>query len=74
MAEAAGGGDAAVVEVRDGGGVDARREGEGVADEAVLELGEEVGLPLEALDLPGAEGEGRDWDEGCVVLAGVLEL
>lgn len=48
------------------------REGEGVADEAVLELGEEVRLPLEALDLPGAEDEGGDGDEGCVVLAGVL--
>lgn len=64
VAEVAAGDDAAVVEVVNRGGVDVRREGEGVADEAVFEFGDELGLPAEALDLPGAEDEGGDGDDG----------
>lgn len=64
MAQAAGGEDTAVVKVVDGGRIDLRREGQGVADEAVFELGDEVGLPAQALDLPCAEGECCDGDEG----------
>jgi len=58
--------DAAVVEVGDSGRVDVQGEGKRVEDEAVLELGDEGGFPVEALDLPGAEGEGREGDESCV--------
>lgn len=65
MAEVAGGEHPAEVEVVDGRGVDVRREGERLADEAVLELCDELRLPAKALDLPCAEGEGRDGDEGC---------
>lgn len=64
MAEVARGVDAAVVKVRDGVRVDLGREREGVADEAVFEFGNEVRLPAEALDLPCAEGEGCDGDQG----------
>ena len=65
MAEAPPGDDAAEVEVVDGRRVDARRQGERVADEAVFEFGDELGLPAQALDLPGAEGEGGDGDDCC---------
>lgn len=65
MAEVAAGDDAAVVEVMDGRGVDIWWEGEGVADEAVLKFSDELSFPAESLDLPGAEGEGRDRDDGC---------
>lgn len=44
--EAAGGEDAAVVELADDGGVDVRRQGQGVADEAVFELCNELRLPV----------------------------
>lgn len=54
MAEGAAGDDAAVIELVDGGRVDVGRQGEGVADEAVFEFGDEFGLPAEALDLPSA--------------------
>lgn len=80
VAEGAGRADTAVVEVVDGRGVDGRREREGVADEAVLQLGDEVRLPPEALDLPRPEGEGRDGDEGeeddarAVAFAGADDL
>jgi hypothetical protein len=56
--------DAAIVELGDGVRVDARREGEGRADEAVFAFGNQVGLPLQALDLPGAEKEGGYGDDG----------
>lgn len=63
MPEDARGVDAAVVEFADGRGVDVRWEGEGVTHEPVLELRYEFGLPIEALDLPGPEGEGGYGDE-----------
>lgn len=63
MPEVARCGDAAVVEVGDGRGVDMWGEGQGRTDEAVLKLGDQVCLPLEALDLPGAECESGDWNE-----------
>lgn len=52
MAEAARSVDAAIVKVVNGLGVDGRGQGEGLAEEAVFEFGEEVRLPAEALDLP----------------------
>ena len=52
MAEATGGEHSAVVEVVDGRRVDVRWEWEWLADEAILELGDELRLPAEALDLP----------------------
>lgn len=64
MAEAALGADAAVVKLVDGGGVDVRRQRQRLAHQAVLELGHQRRLPAQALDLPGAEGEGSDGDEG----------
>jgi hypothetical protein len=63
VAETAAGDDASEIEVVDGGRVDSGREGEGVADETVLEFGDEFGFPAEALDLPCAEGEGGDGDD-----------
>lgn len=71
VAQAAGGDDAAVVKVVDRGRVNVRRQREGVAHETVLKLGNEVRLPPQALDLPGAEGKGCDGDEGCKERAGV---
>ena len=65
VAEAAGGEHSAVVKVVNGRGVDGWREGERLTDEAVLELGDELRLPAEALDLPCAQNEGCDGDEGC---------
>lgn len=56
---------AAVVEVVDRLRVNSRRQGQRVADEAVLKLGDEVVLPAEALDLPRPEGEGSYGDKGC---------
>jgi len=44
--------------------VDVRRQRQRVADEAVFELGDEVALPAQALDLPRAEGESCDGDDG----------
>jgi hypothetical protein len=44
------------------GGVDARWEGQRIAQKAVFELCNQVILPVEAMDLPGAEAEGNDRD------------
>jgi hypothetical protein len=55
---------APVVEVGDGVRVDARRQRERRPQNAVFALGDEVGLPPEPLDLPGAEDEGRYGDDG----------
>lgn len=52
MAETARGVDAAIVKVVNGFGVDGWGQGEGLAEEAVFEFGDEVGLPAETLDLP----------------------
>lgn len=68
MAEGADGANSAEVEVVDGGRVDVRRERKRIANEAVFELGDELGFPAETLDLPGAEGEGCDGDKGCDTL------
>lgn len=57
--------DAPVVEVGDGVWVDARRERERWPDDAVFALGDEFGFPFQAVDLPGAEEEGGDGDDGC---------
>jgi len=63
--KAARGEHAAVVEVVDRLRVNSRRQGQRVADEAVLKLGDEVVLPAEALDLPRPKGEGGYGDKGC---------
>lgn len=63
MVEHARGVDAAVVEVGDGGRVDARRQRQRRLDQPVLEARDQVGLPAQALDLPCPEGEGGDGDE-----------
>lgn len=75
MPEPAGRVHAAVVKVGDGVRVDARGKGEGRADQAVFAFGDEVGLPFEALNLPGAEEEGGYGDDGWRggVLAGRRE-
>jgi hypothetical protein len=52
--------DTAVVELVEMGGVDARRESQRVTQKAVFELCNQVVLPVEAMDLPGAETEGND--------------
>lgn len=56
--------DAAVVEIVDGGRVDGRRQRKGVSNKTVLKLGNELRLPSEALDLPCAQEEGRNGDDG----------
>lgn len=65
VAEAARGEDSAVVELADDGGVDVRRQWEGLADETVFEFCDEPRFPVEALDLPCAEEECGYGDEGC---------
>lgn len=54
VAEAARGEDSAVIELADDGGVDVRRQREGLADETVFEFCDEPRFPVEALDLPCA--------------------
>jgi hypothetical protein len=39
-------------------------EREGIANESVLELGDQLGFPVESLHLPCPEGEGGYGDEG----------
>jgi hypothetical protein len=62
MAPVTGRVDTAVVELVEMGGVDARWEGQRIAQKAVFELCNQVILPVEAMDLPGAEAEGNDRD------------
>lgn len=64
VAEAARGEDSAVVELADDGGVNVRRQWEGLADETVFEFRDESCFPVEALDLPCAQEECSYWDEG----------
>lgn len=72
--------DASVVKgLLDGVRVDGGREGQRLADDAVLALGDQLRLPPQAKDLPGAQGEGRHGDQdedeeaGPVAAAGTDE-
>lgn len=56
--------DPAVVKVAYGVRVDARWERKWLSHNAILAFGDEVRLPLQALDLPGAEEEGCYGDDG----------
>lgn len=70
---------AAVVKLVHDIGVDARRQWERIPHEAVLELGQEVRLPAQAVHLPCPQREGRHGDDGkddeagTVLLAGAHE-
>lgn len=61
--EATGRVDAAIVKVVNGGRIDGGRQRKRVAHQAVFKLGDELRLPAEPLDLPGAQGEGGDGDQ-----------
>lgn len=64
MSEAAGGEDAAVVELLGHDvGVDDGRQRQRRLRQAVFQLCYELRLPVQALDLPCAQGEGGDWDD-----------
>lgn len=56
--------DSAVVEVAYGLRVDAHGKRKWLSHDAVLAFRDEIRLPLQALDLPGAEEEGCDGDDG----------
>lgn len=63
MAEMARSYNTAVVEIGNNRRVDGGRKGEGVADEPVFVFGDKVGLPSQALDLPGSQCKGGNWDD-----------
>lgn len=65
MPQVPGGDDPAVIKLRHGRRIDPRRQRQGWLDELVFEFGDQLGFPVEALDLPCTEGEGSDGDQRC---------
>jgi hypothetical protein len=64
MSQTSGGVDPTIVKFRDNLRVNLRRQRERRLDQTVFVLGNQFGFPIEALNLPCAEGERDDRDQG----------